>query len=139
MTGQDRRRDAHRARHDVVNTLVRYLRAVDDHDLDGVVAELADAAVSFGGPPLRGVGELSDAYRSAFAAGGRSRHLLHEVEVEVAEDETGVVGRAGYQRWSLDADPPVITALGDYRARFVLHDTRWRLVELTVRRDWQHS
>ena len=118
---------------------MRYLRAVDDHDLDGVVAELADAAVSFGGPPLRGVGELSDAYRSAFAAGGRSRHLLHEVEVEVAEDETGVVGRAGYQRWSLDADPPVITALGDYRARFVLHDTRWRLVELTVRRDWQHS
>lgn len=66
-----------RARHDVVNALVRYLRAVDGHDLDGVLAQLQHAAVSFGGPPRRGVEELTDTYRSPFAAGGRTRHLLH--------------------------------------------------------------
>lgn len=126
-----------RARHSVVNILVRYLRAVDDHDMDGVLTELRHAAVSFGGPARHGVQELTETYRAAFATGGRTRHLLHEVEVEVAEHSAGVVGRAAYQRWSLETDPPVITALGRYHAVFAAEGDELHLVRLTVDRDWQ--
>jgi hypothetical protein len=137
MSTDDRAADPRpvRARHDVVNTLVRYLRAVDDHDIDGVLAELRHATVSFGGPSLHGIEELTGTYRSAFATGGRTRHLLHEVEV--AEHGTGVVGRAAYQRWSLETDPPVLTALGRYHALFAAEGDELRLVQLTVDRDWQ--
>lgn len=128
-----------RARHAVVNSLVRYLRAVDDHDIDGVLAELRHATVSFGGPSRHGIEELTETYRSAFATGGRTRHLLHEVEVEVDQEGTRVLGRAAYQRWSLDTDPPVITALGQYRALFTVEGDGLRLVQLTVDRDWQGS
>ncbi|MFJ3802501.1 nuclear transport factor 2 family protein [Streptomyces sp. NPDC090088] len=126
-----------RARHNVVNSLLRYLRAVDDHDMDGVLAELRDARVDFGGAELHGVEELTEAYRAAFAAGGRTYHLLHEVEVEVAVHGPGVVGRAAYQRWSLDADPPVLTALGRYHAVFITEGRELRLLRLTVGRNWQ--
>ncbi|MEV7389135.1 nuclear transport factor 2 family protein [Streptomyces sp. NPDC091215] len=126
-----------RARHNVVNSLVRYLRAVDDHDLSGVLAELRQASVSFGGPEYRGVEELSEVYRAAFTSGGRTRHLLHEVEVEDAAHGPGVVGRAAYQRWSLETDPPVMTALGRYHAVFVTEGDELRLVRLRVDRDWQ--
>jgi hypothetical protein len=125
------------ARHLVVNTLVRYLRAVDDHDLGGVLAELSHATVDFGGSPLKGMEALAETYRAAFAAGGRTRHLLHEVEV--AEHGAGVVGRAAYQRWALETDPPQISALGGYRAGFAVDGDRWRLVELAVHRDWQRT
>lgn len=126
-----------RARHEVVNTLVRYLRAVDAQDLDGVLAELRHAEVSFGGPVTRGVEELAGTYRTAFAAGGRTRHLLHEAEV--TEHDGGVVARAAYQRWSLDADPPALTAIGRYHALFHADGDQWRLVQLTVERDWQRT
>ncbi len=128
------------ARHDAVNTLVRYLRAVDDRDLDGVLAQLRLAAVSFGGPVRRGVQELTETYRSAFAGGGRTRHLLHEMEVAWADDGVHVVGRAAYQRWSLESEPPTVTAIGQYHARFAVPKSGdLRLVELTVDRDWQHG
>ena len=127
------------ARHSVVNTLVRYLRAVDDHDLDAVLAQLEQATVSFGGPARRGVQELTDTYRSAFAAGGRTRHLLHEVEVAWAGDGHRVVVWAAYQRWSLDSEPPTVTAIGQYRARFDVDAEQVRLIDLTVDRDWQRS
>jgi hypothetical protein len=127
-----------RARHHVVNALVRYLRAVDDKDIDGVLTELRHATVSFGGPAHFGIEELTNTYRSAFATSGRTRHLLHEVEVAWAGDAATVVGRAGYQRWSLDSDPPAVTALGQYRVVLdPAEDDRPRLVELTVDRDWQ--
>ena len=128
-----------RARHEVVNTLVRYLRAVDDHDLDGVLAELQHATVSFGGPVRRGVEDLTEAYRSAFAVGGRTWHLLHEVEVAWAGDGSRVVGRAAYQRWSLESEPPAVTAIGQYYAEFDTTGEQFRLVDLTVDRDWQRG
>ena len=61
------------ARHHATNLLVRYLRAVDYHDLTGVLAELGDAEVSFGGPPSRGVEALTTAYKSGFAGGEPDR------------------------------------------------------------------
>ncbi|HET9827924.1 MAG TPA: nuclear transport factor 2 family protein [Nocardioidaceae bacterium] len=132
-----------RARHEMANTLVRYLSAVDDHDLDAVISELAEARVSFGGPALSGVDELTPGYRDAFANGGRTRHLLHEIEVEGGgEDPNGadvVSGRAGYQRWSLDTEPPTITALGRYEVLLANSGDGWHMTALTVHRDWQRS
>lgn len=140
-----------RARHDVTNTLVRYLRAVDDRDVDEVIKELRHATVSFGGPPHRGVEELTRAYREAFASGGRTRHLLHEidvalddqVEVDLLGEGTGsaavATGRAAYQRWSLDTDPPTITALGHYQVHFADDGDQWLLTAMTIHRDWQHT
>jgi hypothetical protein len=132
------------ARHEVTNTLVRYLRAVDEHDLEGVLAELAHAEVSFGGPPARGNAALRDAYQEAFKAGGRTRHFIHEVEVRAATAAANagahstqqVIGWAAYQRWTLESEPPTLTALGAYQARFALTDGRLRLTSLSVRRDW---
>lgn len=136
-----------RARHELANALLRYLRAVDDRDIDGVLAELSHATVSFGGPDLRGDEELIRAYERAFATGGRTRHLLHEVEVavEVADPDAGadgtdvIAGRAAYQRWSLDTDPPTITALGHYQVRLAADSNPPHLTVLTVHRDWQHT
>lgn len=126
-----------RARHELVNTLVRYLRAVDDQDLDGVLVELGHATVDFGGSVATAPVELTEAYRSAFAAGGRTRHLLHEVEV--TDNGAEVVGRAAYQRWSLDTDPPQLTALGSYHAEFGAELARWHLTRLVVHRDRQRT
>ncbi|MET8979371.1 nuclear transport factor 2 family protein [Streptomyces sp. NPDC004539] len=127
------------ARHEVINTLVRYLRAVDGQDLDGVLAELRYATVGFGGPEHHGTGELAALYRAAFASGSRTLHLLHEAEVELSAYGPGVVGRAVYQRWSLDTDPPAVTAFGRYHAVFTREGGQLRLLRLTVAREWQRE
>jgi hypothetical protein len=132
-----------RARHHAANTLLAYLAAVDAHDLAGVLRALGDATVSFGGPTLQGGDALTLAYTSAFTAGGRTKHLLHELAVTPASDENGagVVAWAAYQRWSLETDPPTLEALGVYRALFIPddHPGSWRLVYLRVHRDWQRT
>lgn len=122
-------------RHDAVNILLRYLHAVDDQDLSGVLAALGEASVSFGGPAQQGARALSTLYRAAFATGGRTRHLLHEALVEESGEPDRVLVRAAYQRWSLDDDPPTLTAIGRYTAELDVRGPT-RLVVLTVIRDW---
>lgn len=135
--------DAAAGRHAVVNTLLRYLRAVDGHQLDEVLAVLRYATVSFDGAPRRGPDELTETYRAAFAAGGRTCHLLHEVHIDVPDDaadgDSRLVARAAYQRWSLEAEPPALTALGHYTAVFDPDGAGLRLVRLGVDRLWQRA
>ena len=126
------------ARHHVVNTLVRYLRALDDHDLDGVLAELSHATVDFGGSLLKGMEALAETYRAALAAGGRTRHLLHEVEV--VEHGAGVVGRARVPALGTGDRPAA-----DQRARWLPRRVRCRRRTVgawsssPVHRDWQRT
>lgn len=125
-------------RHHVENLLTAYTRAVDDQDPDTVARLLAGAEVSFdGGPPVHGTG-LSDAYRAAFAAGGRTRHVLCAGSVLPRSDSRAGTAWFPYQRWSLDTAPPAITALGRYQLSFDSLPGGVRVTGLRVVRDWQH-
>lgn len=136
---------ARTARHDIENHLTQYTRAVDAHDLEAVVDLLSDAAVTFGATPIHGRDALTDAYGNAFTTGGRTRHLLHTLDVCTAgnnpdsdpDSDPVFVAWTPYQRWSLTTEPPTLTALGHYTARFTRRNDTLRLTSLTVSRDWQ--
>jgi hypothetical protein len=126
-------------RHCIENLLAAYTRAVDEHDHRTVTGLLQRADVAFDdGAPLRGAA-LGDAYRTAFAAGARTRHIVSVGHVDHDSGRTG--GRASYpyQRWSLDSEPPVITALGWYQVRFSAHGREVQLEQLRIDRDWQRT
>ena len=56
-----------------------------------------------------------------------------------AGDGQRVVARAAYQPSSLESEPPAVTAIGQYRALFDTEGEQFRLVDLSVARDWQRS
>ncbi|TIC81747.1 nuclear transport factor 2 family protein [Nocardioides sp. GY 10127] len=127
-------------RHAAENLLVGYLRAVDEADLDGVLAVLGDARVDFAGEALTGAERIGEAYRTAFAASGPTCHLLHpgEVHLTAAGGPGSVAFRflAPYQRWSLAGEAPVLTTLGRYHVELTWADGAARVDSLRVERHW---
>jgi hypothetical protein len=126
-------------RHCIENLLAAYTRAVDEHDHRSVMELLHRAEVAFdGSAPLRGAA-LGDAYRTASGAGGRTRHIVCVGHVDHDSDGTRGMASYPYQRWSLDSEPPVITALGWYRLRFGAEGGEVWLEQLRIDRDWQRT
>lgn len=71
--------------------IARYSFAVDDHDLEAVLALFADDAVlgtADGALGASGAAGLRDYFRMRFAGTGIANHVTHDIAIDFAEDHS---------------------------------------------------
>ncbi|OBI26409.1 nuclear transport factor 2 family protein [Mycolicibacter terrae] len=115
---------------DIERALIRFARAMDDRDWEGLSQILADDAVGeLGTGRLEGSAAIIELIRGFLDNCGVTQHLLGNVLVDVDGDRA--TSRAYVQDLHLSRSNPDLTfhTLGDYHDRWERRDGRWRLVE----------
>ncbi len=115
---------------DIERALIRFARAMDDRDWNGLSKILAEDAVGdFGTGRLEGSAAIIELIRGFLDNCGVTQHLLGNVLVDV--DGNHATSRAYVQDLHLSRSNPELTfhTLGDYHDRWERRDGRWWLVE----------
>lgn len=115
---------------DIERALIRFARAMDDRDWEGLSQILADDAVGeLGTGRLEGSAAIIELIRGFLDNCGVTQHLLGNVLVDVDGDRA--TSRAYVQDLHLSRSNPDLTfhTLGDYHDRWERRDGRWWLVE----------
>jgi ketosteroid isomerase-like protein len=124
------------AERSIENLIFSYAACVDDGDLDGVAALLADATIGIDGVAagLRGREKILELLRSTIRMHDdgtpRTKHVTTNVVVEV-DDEAGTAAARSYFSVLQAVDGLGLQTIvaGRYRDRFERHDGRWRFAE----------
>ena len=127
-----RRLDRLEARQQIHALLLAYRRTLDEKDFDGY-AELfgddgqfvTDDFVATGRAEIRSM--LDDMVPEYLApVGGDDLHLLCNVEIEVADDDTATASSTWVYLVRGDGDAPQLSKLGHYHDQLRRVDGRWR-------------
>jgi hypothetical protein len=114
----------------IERALIRFARAMDDRDWNGLSEILAqDAVGDFGTGRLEGSAAIIELIRGFLDNCGVTQHLLGNVLVDVNGDHA--TSRAYVRDLHLSRSNPELTfhTLGDYHDRWERRDGRWWLVE----------
>jgi hypothetical protein len=119
-----------------VEVLGRYVRLVDDRDVEGLAALLAGAEIQFGDEePLRGLA-MADFFRGLFATDVRGLHQVTDVIVDGPDSAGSYRCRARYVWWRL-GDQAEMLAAGEYLATLGRNETGdLELISLQRDRKW---
>lgn len=115
---------------DIERALIRFARAMDDRDWNGLTEILAEDAIGdLGTGRLEGSAAIIELIRGYLDNCGVTQHLLGNVLVDVDGDRA--TSRAYVQDLHLSRSDPGLTfhTLGDYHDRWERRDGRWWLVE----------
>lgn len=115
---------------DIQRALIRFARAMDDRDWNGLSQILAqDAVGDLGTGRLEGRQAIIELIRGFLDNCGTTQHLLGNVLVDVDDDRA--TSRAYVHDLHLSRSNPDLTfhTLGDYHDRWERHNGRWWLVE----------
>ncbi|HVW34464.1 MAG TPA: nuclear transport factor 2 family protein [Acidimicrobiia bacterium] len=114
------------------NAIGRFGLAIDDHDLDGIVALFsADAVLEVDGrPPRKGPGEIRDLFAEILGLGWQGQHSTSPAVFTVAGDEVAFVAPYRYLRF--EAGFRFQTA-GRYEGVLRRHGDDWLFARLAVR------
>jgi uncharacterized protein (TIGR02246 family) len=124
--------------HRAIEALIfRYAQLVDDGDLDGLGALLAEAVFTGSGASLRGRDEIAGMFHRTVIihpdGTPRTQHVVSNLVVEVADDRASAAARSYVTVFQALPDAPLRPiAAGRYADRFVRRDDGWRFAARTV-------
>jgi hypothetical protein len=121
------------ARHELTNLLHLYTAVSDGKDVEGVVALLDHARVSFPTGGFDQPGQARGFYSQLWSSDVPHRHDTSNVAVKQGPVPGLWTLQAHYTRWLLQ-DRPVLHTLGQYT--LVADERTWTIQELIVERTW---
>lgn len=132
MDGFERRLARLEADAAIRQLIARYCFTIDDRDMAGIHALFTDDAVvrsADGVMDARGIDAVMAQYEGRFAMLGPGQHFMHDVELDIGDDEAS--GRVSGHAELWRRDQMMVTAIR-YRDRYRRDDAGWRFAEREI-------
>jgi hypothetical protein len=138
-SGNDELRSFGAIRNSVENLLYSYAARADELDHAGIAELLSSARLTaHNGVELEGAEQIDDHLRGLFATAERSRHMITNVRVTVADDRRTATTECLYNKWVI-GDEPAVDAAGRYRSGFRLTESGWTFAWHEIMPQWRRG
>lgn len=127
------------ARNAIENLLYEYAALANDLDAKGIGELLSEATLrSTTGVTVQGRDEISKHLGTLFETVGKSRHMMSNIQIDLADDGLSASTVCLYNKWVIE-DRPRVNAAGLYHSSFVVENGEWRFATHLVDSQWRET